>query len=445
MIYDAVIVGGGLSGLAAAVAITAGGGKVAVIEQAPKAGGRCYSYTDEVSGDVVDNGQHVLLGAYTSVLRYLQLIGTRDFLREQSTLVLPFHHPRHGHAQFRLARLPAPVHLTAGILRYGLLSLAERKGLLSAGLSLKTTGRKGIRKLESLTVDEWLGKLGQKENVRRCFWDPISVSVMNELPVRSSAFLFAGTIRRAFLGRHADSRMLIPTVGQTDLYVDGARRFLETGGSAVLLATTVKSINLTGGHADGIVLKNGTIVRGRSVVSAVPHHALPSLLPAGVRDSSEFRSIRKIDSSPIVSVNLWFDDDFMEGEILGLIGRTTQWIFNRRNILGRSSHAAGYLSGVISAARSVVGLPADRLVGIVTGDVRSVFPQARRARVIRSVVIKERRATFSPTPEAEALRPPAETGIRNFYLAGDWTATGLPATIEGAVLSGFTAAKLVCH
>lgn len=341
---------------------------------------------------------------------------------------------------FRLSRLPSPIHLTAGILRYGLLSPRERRDLLRAGLAIRTGG---VKKIRGLTVSGWLAKLGQSENARRCFWDPISVSVMNELPELSSASLFAGSMRRAFLGRGADSRMLIPAVGQSELYVDGARRFLEERRSALRVRARVSSVLVRGDAAEGVIMRDGSAVRGKAVILAVPHFALPGLLPVRLRGAGTYDGLGGLRSSPIVSVNLWFDRDFMDDELLGLIGRTVQWLFNRRRIVQEEGGTPGYLSAVISAAHRIVDLPARDIVGTVMEDVRAVFPAARRAALTRSVVVKEKRATFSPTPESDSLRPGPETAVRDLYLAGDWTDTGLPATIEGAVQSGFTAARLV--
>ena len=161
-----------------------------------------------------------------------------------------------------------------------------------------------------------------------------------------------------------------------------------------------------------------------------------------MRNEKPFADLSKFESSPIVSLHLWFDRDFMNVDYVGSIGRTLQWVFNRRRIVG-DSRSTGYISAVLSGAYAIVDEPKEKLILVALHELKDVFPAARQAKLIHSVVIKERRATFSATNEIEPFRPAPETQVRNFYLAGDWTNTGLPATIEGAVLSGFRAAELV--
>ncbi len=444
MTYDAVIIGGGLSGLAAAVKISRGGGTVALLDQAPRLGGRSYSYRDDATGETVDNGQHVLLGSYRSLLHYLGTIGAAHHLRAEPSLTLPFHHPERGFATFRIASLPAPLDLTAGVLKYRFLSIREKTDLLRAGRWLSAWSPAKAKMLAPLTVGSWLTAMGQGRNSRDCFWDPISVSVMNERPESASALLFAGAMRRAFLEKRADSRMLIPTVGQSELYVAGAVRLLESGGgSTVRTRAPIAAIVRHSGRAGGVRLRDGSVVRGRNVISSVPPWALGAILPPDERLATLAAAAGAIRPSPIISINLWFDRPFMEGEVLGIIGKNVQWAFNRRDILGEGEGKGGCVACVISAAGDLIGRPADELSRLAVADLRSVFPSATRAALVHSVVIKERRATFSPTPETEGLRPGTVTSLEGLLLAGDWTDTGLPATIEGAVVSGYAAASRV--
>ena len=277
----------------------------------------------------------------------------------------------------------------------------------------------------------------------RSFWGPIAVSAMNETAENASALLFARTLRAAFLGTKEDSTILIPSVGQTELYVTGALKLLETHGASVIAATEVVSLEMSGPRAVGVRLKSGKLLRAGSVISSVPHYAVNRLLKAPVRRTEPFRHFSSFSSVPIVSIHLWFGEDFMKTDYLGLIGRRVQWVFNRRRILKDRGGPPGYISAVISGAYEFVDRTKGELVELALEDLGSAFPESRALRVVRSVVIKEKRATFSPRNEVERLRPSAATPIGNFYLAGDWTNTGLPATIEGAVASGFRAAELI--
>lgn len=440
--FDAAVVGGGLAGLAASVRIAGGGGRVALLESSTKLGGRCYSYRDAVTGETVDNGQHVLIGSYRELLSYLGAIGSAHLLRADDSLTLPFHHPERGFATFRMGVLPAPLDITAGVLRYRLLSVRQKAGLLAAGRWLQACSPAKEAALRDLTVARWLEETGQDGHTRACFWDPISISVMNEEPERASALVFARAMRKAFLHRDADSRLLIPTAGQTELYVDGAVRLLESRGSVVRVRSAVSAVELRGGRACGVRLRDGSTVTAGTVIAALPPWSLATVLPRAGAAAGLAEAAGSCESSPIVSMNLWFDRDFMEGAVLGMIGTTVQWAFNRRAIL-REKGRGGCIACVVSAARDVVRRPAEELAGIAAGEVRALWPAGRGAKLVHSSVHKERRATFSPTPGEERRRPGPVTGIDGLLLAGDWTATGLPATIEGAVQSGHTAASLV--
>lgn len=441
MIADVMVVGGGLSGLAAAVQLTLEGARVSLVDQSNKLGGRAYSYIDKTTGDVVDNGQHVLVGAYHCTLQYLKSIGTRELLSMPENFHLHFHHPEKGFETFRIDSALFPLNLALATLRFRLLSFKERREFLNVGLRLKNWNDYLEQTLRQLTVAQWLQVMGQSEETKRSFWYPLAISVMNELPERASALLFARSLRSTFLGNAFDSKILIPTIGQTELYVSGAKRIFANHGTNVLLHTEVKSLAFRKGKAVGVVLKNGTRIRAKAVISAVPYFALTRILPEKIQ-RGPFAGLNNFDSSPIVSIHLWFNRPVMDQDFVGLIDRRIQWIFNRRKIKREKGKPENYLSAIISGAHKYVDLSREKLVKMAVEDIASAFPNARRAKLTHSIVIKEKRATFSPTNEAESLRPPQQTSVENLYLAGDWTDTGLPPTIEGAIMSGFRCAEL---
>lgn len=445
MTTDVVVVGGGLSGLAAAVQLSLDGARVILIEQANKLGGRAYSYIDKKTGDVVDNGQHVLVGAYHHTLRYLELIGTRDCLsaNDAATLRLHFHHPEKGVDSFALPSVPHPLQIPAAIFKYRLLSFQDRQKLLNVGLKLKSWNHSLEEKLRKLTVAEWLESLHQSEEAKHSFWFPIAISVMNELPQKASALLFARSLKNTFLGKKSDATLFIPSVGQSELYVASAERILNNHHSRILLNTEVIALVVDKGKASGVKLKNGRQIKARAVIAAVPYFAATRLLPENLRKTDPFLHFKKFTASPIVSIHLWFDREIMDKEFIGLIERNVQWLFNRRRILRESGKPENYISAIISGAHNYVDMSKEQLVKMAVGDIASTFPSAAKASLVHSVVIKEKRATFSPTNKVEPLRPAQRTPIENFFLAGDWTDTGLPPTIEGAVMSGFRCAELV--
>ncbi|MBI4547995.1 MAG: FAD-dependent oxidoreductase [Ignavibacteriae bacterium] len=441
--YDVVIIGGGLSGLAAAVELALNGADVALCEQAPKLGGRCYSYVNETTGDVVDNGQHILIGAYHNTLRYLEVIGTRHFLKAQSKLKLPLFHPARGLVAFEVSSLPQPLGVTSGMLRYKHLSLNDRQKVLKVWFDLNNWNETLEKKLSLLTVEQWLKSLHQSEEARKALWYPLAISMMNELPERASALLFARSIRAAFFGKKSDSTILIPIIGQSELYVHSAVALLNEKGVHISLNTQVESIIAEDSKIVGVRLNNGKNIKAEYVVGAVPWFSLPKLIPPAWKKEKPFLHLNQFHSSPILSIHLWFDKEFMADDFVGIADRSIQWVFNKRRILKGGGKTHSYLSVVISAAYNVVNFSRKRLVELALKDLREAYPESRNASLVHAVVVKEKRATFSPTNETEPLRPNAETPIKNFFLAGDWTNTGLPATIEGAVMSGFHAAKLI--
>jgi hydroxysqualene dehydroxylase len=438
------IIGGGFAGLAAGVELAASGRRVTVLESRPRLGGRAYSFEDEATGETVDNGQHAMMGCYRHTLAFLEQIGATQKLARQRNLYVELVHPQRGVGVIAGAPLPSPLHAVAGILRYRLLSRGERASAVYAGLRLMVMRRLGDARLRDWTVERVLIALGQSDNARRSFWYPIAIATLNESPARAAAAPFIEVLARAFFGARADSQFVLPRVGLSELYTSDARRFIEARGGCVRLKATVTDLVLAGERLVGLMLRDGTTIDADGCISTVPPKALAPLLPDVLRADERLHRLGEIEVSPIVSVHLWVDRPVLAGQFVGLLDTTTQWLFNRTQLTA-SGNGNGRLclSAVISAGRDVIEWETSRVVDTVTADIRARIPAARAARVIRSVVVKEKLATISPTPAAERVRPGAETPVRNFFLAGDWTRTGLPPTIESAVVSGRRAAALL--
>jgi squalene-associated FAD-dependent desaturase len=313
-----------------------------------------------------------------------------------------------------------------------------------AGMRIMGMRRRHDPRLGQWTVAELLTGLGQSPNARRVFWDPVALATLNESPARAAAGPFAEVLARAFFRSREDSQFLLPTVGLSELYTEDARRYLETHGSRVDLRSPVAGLTVRNGLVIAIQLRDGTEIATEACICAVPPHALAALLPETVRrTSAELSALDTFDSCPIVSVHLWFDRPILTSAFVGLIGTTTQWAFNRNQLVGAGNGEQQCVSAVISAGRDVVEWPGAQVAETVVSDLRTLLPAARGAQVLQSVVVKEKRATVSATPAAERRRPPTTTAIGNLFLAGDWISTGLPPTIESAVCSGQRAAALV--
>ncbi len=441
---DIVIIGGGFAGLSAAVALAERGLGVTLLEAKPTLGGRAYSFEDAESGDLVDNGQHVMMGCYHETLDFLDKIGTRDRLIVQRDLEIEVLDGPGRPALLKTAALPGPFHIAAGVMRYKHLSLRERLGVLSAGLRLLHMRRFAPDQLRRMTVAEFMTATAQGEQARRTFWHPLAVATLNEQPELASAALLAQVLKRAFFARRADSAFLYPRVGLSDLYCAAAREFIERHGGQVASHRIVDRLEFTDGLISGIRLRDGTGLRASYVIAAVPPPQLCRLLPDTIARDQFFARIEGLKSSPIICLHVWLDREVTNSAFVGFVGTVTQWLFNKRRIFRRhGARHPGYLSFVISGASELADLPNDELLKMVMSDLRAMVPAARSARLIKALVLKEKHATFAPDPVSDAALPTVKTVVPNLYLAGDWIQTGLPATIESAVIAGRSAAAAI--
>jgi hydroxysqualene dehydroxylase len=441
MIPDVIVIGGGLSGLSAAVKLSNLGAKILLCEQKPNLGGRTYSFFDKKTGDVVDNGQHLLVGACHKTIEYLKTIGTHDFLKIQERPNLNFYHPTRGITAFKIPSLPKPFDLIVAMLKYQGLSFRERQELLKVGIALRRMDQKSEANLLHQTAEEWLITLKQSDVVRRTFWYPMLVSVMNELPNQASAFLFARSLNKSFLGNQSDAALLMPVVGQSELFVNHAEELIKKNHGKVFKGLGAKRIIIENSKVTGVELDRKLVTK--YVVCSVPYFGLQKIIPNEVMQMSPFNKVFSFKSSPIIGINLWFDREVMDIDFLGLIDKDIHWVFNKRRIMCEIQKPENYITAVISCAYKYINLTNDELVALAIKDLTEVFPKFKKATLVHTLVIKERKATLSVTPEIQKCRPDCETGVDNLFLAGDWINTGLPATIEGAVQSGYDCARRI--
>lgn len=434
------IIGGGFAGLAAGVELARRGVAVVICEARPRLGGRAYSFRDEASGNVVDNGQHAMMGCYTETLAFLGRIAASRKVVRQRNMRVDMVDVRRGSGTIACPPFPAPFHMLGGVLRYRLLTPGERLRALTAGVRLLAMRRRRDARLATTTVAALLAELGQSANACASFWYPVATATLNEVPERAAAAPFAEVLARAFFGSRADSTFVLPAVGLSELYTDDARRYVEARGGRIECHAPVVRLTLDEGRVAGVELRDGRQIPADACISAVPPRALGPLLPDAARPSG----LDAFETSPIVSIHLWYDRPVLTGTFVGLVGTTTQWLFDRSALTGEGvANGQRCVSAVVSADRALAAREPDEIAATVAADVRATQPLARAARLLHTVVVKEKQATIATTPAALRLRPRPETAIPNLALAGDWTDTGLPPTIESAVLSGHRAASLI--
>jgi squalene-associated FAD-dependent desaturase len=451
-----VIIGGGFAGLAAAVDLAEAGRRVLLLERRAFLGGRAYSFTDKATGDTIDNGQHLMMGCYTRTLGFLEKIGATGKLKFQDNPRVDFLQARENgvvlRSSFKCPPLPAPLHLLGGLARLRTIGWRDRIGALRVGLELRRLN--GDRaSLASITVREWLTRLGQSDRIQHCFWDPVALATLNESPDRASADMFARVLEQAFMRSRRDSAMVISKVGLSDLYTGDAKTFVESRGGEIRLNAGVERVEFLNGRAAGVRLMSGERINAEAVISAVPYFALERMLPDEAANRlGRFSAPGSLNSAPIVSINLWYERPVADLEFAGLLDSRIEWVFNKNAIAGEGHYPQRdqgdrlnrqHLALVISGAHRDAGRPKNELIGMAAAEMRRFFPAARNLSPYHAFVVRERDATISHTVGVTALRPQQSTEFDSFFLAGDWTDTGLPATIEGAVWSGQECAQLV--
>ena len=394
-----------------------------------------------------------MLGCYRAARRYLTLIGTEHLAELQPALRIDFLHPTRHHDRLACARLPVPFHLFSGLLGLKALPLNDRLAMLRVAKEILYTSSAKERELDRKSVEEWLGDLKQTALAKTYLWNVITVGAMNNAPGKVSALMLFRVLRAAFLERRDNASLFIPRVGLSELFVDPAIRFIEARGGVVQMGAGVRTLLVDGATVHSVHTADQREFQAKAFISAVPWYAFEGLFPAGVKTTwrsleqtpGEYRKSPFI-SSPIISVHVWLDKEITDLDFAAMLETRMQWMFNKSKILLDGGCGPGirqYLSLVISGAEEFIDLPKEQLVKIAMEDIRSVFPRAHEVQVVHSLVVKEKRATFVPSPGLDGIRPGATTQFQNLFLAGDWTATGYPATIEGAVASGKNAADFI--
>ncbi len=420
-----IIAGGGLAGLAAAVMLLKNGVEVHLLEASPKLGGRTYSFKDDNINEPVDNGQHIMMGCYTETLKFLEIIGASENVEVQKNLSLKF--VKRGGEIFELATQSDlyPLNLTRAIASYKALTIKERLKVLDLFLDLYCIEEEDI---QDMTVAEWLESEGQDKNTRDALWDILAIGTLNSKCEKASASLFAAVLNRVFFTGNDASKIVMPRTDLSRMYVSPAEEFIKNNGGTISVGERVISFGHEEENITEVVTNKNEYRDFDCIVSAVPHYSLVKILDSGVNES-----INNIDFtySPIVSVHLLLSTNPFESELYGLIDSSIHWLFNHDK----------YVSLVTSAADKLVEMDEESIKNEVFLQLKNYFPVFSPDFVLNWTIIKEKRATFIPSPDVESQRKRINSPFRNLFLAGDWTNTSLPATIEGAVQSGFSVAR----
>lgn len=422
---DVIVVGGGLAGIAAAAALASAGFEVTLFEARPYLGGRASSFPlhdEDGAARVIDNCQHVLLGCCENLLDLYRRLGVRDCIRFFDEYY--FLEPGGRLSVLRPGRLPPPLHLAASFLRLHFLDARSKLAVLRALADMRRESSRAD--LDRMTMQDWLAAKRQTPAALERFWRPVLVSAVNEELDRMAARHGFQVFLVAFLGSRDACRMGVPSVPLGELYAREA--WAKFPNVTVRLRAPVERICVEGDTAVGVEV-NGERLAAAYIVAALPFERLAAVAPEARVDTDGF------EHSPITGIHLWFDRAVTELPYAALLDRTIQWFFNKSG--------GSYLQVVVSASRKLLKLSRGEVIELALRELAEFLPRVREARLERACVVKEARATFSARPDVEALRPGTGTKLRNLFLAGDWTRSGWPATMEGAVRSGYLAAEAV--
>src|SRR5207302_96434 len=425
--------GGGLAGLAASCALSNTRFRVSLFERRSYLGGRASSYQHPGTGEVVDNCQHLLLGCCTNLIEFYRRIGVESKIRwfDQYTFLEPG-----GRASaIKPSFLPAPFHTAPAFLRASCLDMSDTLSIGRAMLVLTP-------KLPSDTGEAfltWLRRHGQTQAAIERFWKGLLVSALNEDLNRSSIHYAAQVVRESFLKSVSAGRIGLPMVPLTELYV-GAGEYIKARDGKVELRSGVQSFSPESSLVKLAI--GGKQTSFDFAVLAVPFDALSRILPQDSGAEKLRQELNHFQTSPITGIHLWFDRTITELPHAVLLDRTIQWMFNKSLLQQRNTDRSGtYLELVVSASKSLVNKSRQEILDLAIAELAEFFPHAREAKLLKATVIKEVHATYSAQPLSDRYRPTAATPWPRIFLAGDWTATGWPATMEGAVRSGYLAAQ----
>jgi squalene-associated FAD-dependent desaturase len=464
-----LVIGGGLAGLAAIVALVRKGITVTLLEARPRLGGRAGSFRDATTGQWVDVCQHVAMGCCTQLRHFFRSLGLDRYLTSQSRLV--FLTPDGRHSYFRADPWPAPFHLGRALLGAHYLTPGEKLRILRGLTALHRCDPNDDPPLEP-----WLRAHGQTDRTLNRFWNTVLVSALNE----SCATVGRKYARKVFVEGFLQQRdgwvVHLPTVPLDRLYGLELQTFFARSGVTVRLQTAVRRLLLdpTTPRIAAVELWDGSHLHADHYILAVPFYRLPDLLPPSLFELFPyFARIRQLEAAPITSLHLWFDRPVLPWPHAVVVGGISQWLFRRVEPMAAEvvvldgenrpqSHRhdrltpapvpeesrpaasdSSYLQVVISASADWLRWGHAELQRRVVEELRHLLPAARSAHLLHARVITEHRATFRPLPGVDRWRPPQTSPLHNLALAGDWTATNWPATMESAVRSGYLAAQAI--
>jgi len=419
-----IVIGGGIAGLASAAYLTKQNIKVKLLESSPKLGGRAYSFTEQNSNDIIDNGQHILMGCYADALNFLKLIGATENFIYQKSLRINFLTQKGKLVGLKSFTSFYPFNLLLALLNFNAITFKDRLSLLRFVIKLPFISH---QKLIDRNLKDWLKEGKQSDDTIKSLWEIIAVGALNTNIDKASAFMFREILMKIFFNGNFASTIILPKNDLSNSYVKNAKEFIESNGGEIKLSSSVKEFIISENKIAEIKTANEVYKDFDYVISAVPFYAFNNLYPEFFLDEKI-----KFEYSSILNIHIWLKNNHLKEQFYGLIDSPVHWIFNKGN----------HINLVISDADYLIDKPAEEIYKLCVSELIK-YTKFDESDVLQYKVLKEKRATFIPSNKILYTRPSSETKVTNLFLAGDWIDTGLPSTIESAVKSGRIAAELI--
>lgn len=431
------VIGGGIAGLSSAVFLADKGIDVTLFEAAPKLGGRAYSFFDKTLNEYIDNGQHILATWYNHTFELLKIIGSGENVKVQEQLRTIFADRYGNNYEFKCPDLIPPLHLIWGIFNYKAISLGDKFGIVTLIRAIKNK-RYSEEKLKAINSAELFQLTKQGRNLIDCFWKPFINAVFNAEPEETNAWYFAEMIKLGFLSK-GNSKLVLPLKGLNELYVNKSVEFLEKKNACIKTGVRVIELRRNNSSIESLLTEDNNELKFDYYISAVPFFDFRNLIGDELY-SKEYNNLENLKSSPIVNVHLKYnsenDRNIFKDDFIGILNSTIQWVFRVNS---------SQICIVISSAKKAAEMGKDELIKLCIDELKQCLPEFKDVTFTYSKVIKEMRATFLPDKNSLQSRPGNRTRFTNFFIAGDWTDTGCPATIESAVMSAKNCVKEILN
>lgn len=434
----ALVAGAGIAGLSSALYLDDLGYDVTLIERKPILGGRTYSFQDRISGLTIDNGQHLMIGAYHETFALLERLGSKHKVHIEKPTTVPLYDDAFKLNRFTLFSGKPPWPLLKAMLGFGAFSFSEKFSFLKLGRMLKQYLADAKTIPIDITVKDWLKQAGQKDRAIKNFWEILTLATLNDRADTTTADGLIQVLLKSYFGGNEDGLLIFPKAGLSELFANPAEAYLNLRHQKIIKGVGIQEVQILDGKVRNVILSSGEELKPDLFVSALPFRQLLKILPRGfVQHHEQLKHVHTYQSSPIISINLFFDRPVLKNKFIGTASANVHWFFDRNALdLGATplDNTWHHVCGVISGAYDHLELSRDQLVELALSDLRKICPDVHEAQLKHSLVNKEREATLSSRPNVNATRP-SQHILSNFYIVGDWTQTHLPATIESAAKS----------